>query len=60
MTGAWDVEKHAAAPGVGDAMHLWMLDVDGTRLVVAIFGSLSPEPRLAEAEAIVASVRFEP
>ena len=48
------------APGVGDALHLWILDVEGTRLVIGILGSQSPEPRMAEAQAIVDSIQIEP
>ena len=54
-----DVGEDAPAPEPGDSFSYSIVDVNGTRLVVAIYATGSTT-RLAEAEAIVDSIRIEP
>jgi hypothetical protein len=55
----WDVGPYAQGPG--NRWHLWILDVDGTRVVIFAqdFATTSPETR-ADLEAIVDSIRIQP
>jgi hypothetical protein len=55
----WDAGPYAQGPG--NRWHLWILDVDGTRVVIFAqdFATTSAEDR-ADLEAIVNSIRIEP
>jgi hypothetical protein len=49
----------APAPGPGETIRYWIVDVDGTRLVVNIVDT-GATARIAEAQAIVDSIRIAP
>lgn len=49
----------APPPGPGDVHQLWVVDVDGTRLAISIWGQQTAEPRSAEAVAIVGSIKIQ-
>jgi hypothetical protein len=54
-----DLES-APAPGPGDDNRYWVLDVEGTRLIVSILGTQAAQTLATEAQAIVDSIRIEP
>lgn len=54
------VGEDVPAPGPGDQRRIWIVDVDGTRLVVSIAGQQTAEPAVAAAAAIVNSIQIEP
>lgn len=51
--------EHFAAPRPGETLPVWLVDVDGTRVVISIQANDSPAAKVSEAEAIVEGVRFE-
>jgi hypothetical protein len=61
--GMWEIDGPDYAPGPEalGRLRLWILDVDGTRIVVAASDRAgATEQQLRELDAIVASTRFEP
>lgn len=51
--------EHFAAPGPGEPLPVWLVDVDGTRVLIAYLANDSPPANVGEAEAIIEGVRFE-
>lgn len=58
---AWSADGEVRESPPGDRDRLWILEVDGTRLMVDIAFPPDADPRdVAELEAVVDSIRFEP
>ena len=51
--------EHLPAPAPGESLPLWLVDVDGTRVVIAMPSDGAAPAMVAEAEAIVEGIRFE-
>jgi len=55
----WETSGGVDSPGAGP-MRLWILDVDGTRLVLGLLNNGAVPARLAEVQTIVDSIQIEP